>query len=109
MEYFAAHLDQLKQVQKMAIKIGNKPILLVDTPSGIYAIRDKCPHMGSPLSTGMIADDVVTCKYHGLSVSLVDGEVTDQAKANFLRMAPYARNVTTYQVILRNNDIYLDL
>jgi vanillate O-demethylase monooxygenase subunit len=31
----------------------------------VVALRDRCPHRGTPLSRGTLKDDVLTCAYHG--------------------------------------------
>lgn len=109
MEYLATQLSTLMQKSKMSININNKPILLAYTENGVFAIRDKCPHMGSPLSTGIYQDGIITCKYHGLSISVETGEVTDHYKADFLRLGEYSRSVKTYKTAIRDGAVYIDL
>ena len=40
----------------------------------IYALRDRCPHAGGPLSNGIVHDRRVTCPLHGLVVDLTTGQ-----------------------------------
>jgi nitrite reductase (NADH) small subunit len=40
----------------------------------IFALRDKCPHKGGPLSQGMVHGDTVTCPMHGWKLHLANGE-----------------------------------
>lgn len=40
----------------------------------IFAIEDKCPHLGGPLSQGIVHDDAVTCPLHNWVISLRSGE-----------------------------------
>jgi nitrite reductase (NADH) small subunit len=43
---------------------------------GLYAIEDRCPHRGAPLSRGLIYDiNKVACTDHGWSICLADGKV----------------------------------
>lgn len=109
MEYYFASVNELKQRSKISKIINNRPIFLAYTQKGFFAIRDKCPHMGSPISSGTLIDGIITCKHHGLPISVETGEVTDQLKADFLRLDEYSRNVTTYKVIVKNDSIYIDL
>lgn len=109
MEYFAVELDKLKQRGKYRVIINNRPILLAYTEKGVFAIRDKCPHMGSTLSNGVLKDGVVTCKDHGLPISVETGEVTDQAKADFLNLEEYSRSVRKYKVIIKNDLVYIEI
>jgi len=57
----------------------------VDTPRGriaivrtvddqVFAIADRCPHKGGPLSQGIVHDASITCPLHNMVVSLETGE-----------------------------------
>ncbi len=107
MEYFAAKLVDLKQKQKMTLKINNLPILLAYTSKGIFAVRDKCPHMGSPISSGILENEIITCKFHGLPISLETGEVANSKKADSLRLDEYSRSIRTYQTIIKEDSVYI--
>jgi nitrite reductase (NADH) small subunit len=59
---------------------------VVATPSGgiaifktatgcIFALWDKCPHRGGPLSQGIVHGDSVTCPLHNWVIGLETGEV----------------------------------
>lgn len=39
----------------------------------VYAISDRCPHQGGPLSQGIVHGDCVTCPLHNWVISLKDG------------------------------------
>jgi nitrite reductase/ring-hydroxylating ferredoxin subunit len=108
MEYYATKLSTLKQKQKLGLVINNKPILLAYTNNGVFAVRDKCPHMGSPLSPGILVDNVITCKYHGLPISVETGKVTNNIKADYLRMDEFDREVKTYKTIIKDDSIYIE-
>lgn len=43
--------------------------------SRIFALWDKCPHMGGPLSQGIVHGDHVTCPLHNWVIGLESGEV----------------------------------
>ena len=40
----------------------------------IFAIDNRCPHEGYPLSTGMLKDGILTCEWHNWKFRLCDGE-----------------------------------
>ncbi|MEZ0470056.1 nitrite reductase small subunit NirD [Luteimonas salinilitoris] len=40
----------------------------------VYAVLDRCPHKGGPLSQGIVAGDAVTCPLHGWNIGLATGE-----------------------------------
>ncbi len=39
----------------------------------IFALRDKCPHKGGPLSQGIVHDNKVACPLHNWNISLNTG------------------------------------
>ena len=53
------------------------PILLVRRGKRIFALAEKCSHLGGPLSEGKLRDDSVQCPWHGSRFSLEDGRVLD--------------------------------
>lgn len=40
----------------------------------IFALRDRCPHKGGPLSQGIVHGEEVTCPLHNWVISLRSGE-----------------------------------
>ena len=40
-----------------------------------YAVFDKCPHKGGPLSEGIVHGRAIACPLHNWSISLESGEV----------------------------------
>lgn len=40
----------------------------------VFAMHDKCPHRGGPLSQGMVHGKTVTCPLHGWKIDLPTGE-----------------------------------
>lgn len=40
----------------------------------IFALRDKCPHAGGPLSQGIVHGTAVTCPLHSWKIDLETGE-----------------------------------
>ncbi len=41
----------------------------------VFALDDRCPHRGGPLSQGIVHDRAVTCPLHNWVISLETGEV----------------------------------
>jgi len=40
----------------------------------VFALEDRCPHKGGPLSQGIVHGDKVTCPLHDWVIELVSGE-----------------------------------
>lgn len=41
----------------------------------VYAIEDRCPHKGGPLSQGIVHGGAVTCPLHNAVIDLASGQV----------------------------------
>jgi len=57
-------------------------VFLLKTPTAVYALADKCSHMGGPLSEGKIEGDSVVCPWHGSRFCVKDGRVEDGPATN---------------------------
>lgn len=45
-----------------------------NTEDEIFAVHDKCPHKGGPLSQGIVFGRRVACPLHGWNIALDSGE-----------------------------------
>jgi nitrite reductase (NADH) small subunit len=43
----------------------------------VYALLDRCPHKGGPLSQGIVFGNSVACPLHNMSIGLDDGRVKE--------------------------------
>jgi nitrite reductase (NADH) small subunit len=64
----------------------------------IYALLDRCPHKGGPLSQGIVFGKSVACPLHNMNIGLDDGQVK----------APDEGCVPRFAVKLEDGSIYLD-
>ena len=63
----------------------------------VFALRDKCPHKGGPLSQGIVHGRHVTCPLHGWNVALADGEA----------VAPDKGCAQRFEVKVEGGDVFL--
>jgi nitrite reductase/ring-hydroxylating ferredoxin subunit len=56
-----------------AVKASGLDLALFKWDDKIYAIEDLCPHLGFPLSEGIMQNGEVICSWHGWRVRLDDG------------------------------------
>jgi nitrite reductase/ring-hydroxylating ferredoxin subunit len=56
------------------VSVGDLDVLLANTPIGIAAVDDRCPHMSAPLSIGTLEGCVVSCPLHEGRFDLASGE-----------------------------------
>ncbi|MFT4584605.1 MAG: nitrite reductase (NADH) small subunit [Gammaproteobacteria bacterium] len=58
------------------VKVNNYAIAIFRTADDrIYAIEDRCPHLGGPLSQGIVHGTAVTCPLHSWVISVESGKV----------------------------------
>lgn len=54
--------------------VGVEPIAVFRTSDDrVFAVVDRCPHRGGPLSAGLVHGHAVTCPLHGWTIGLADG------------------------------------
>lgn len=53
---------------------GEIEIAIFRTQGEVFALRDKCPHKGGPLSQGIVHGKQVTCPLHSWKLYLETGE-----------------------------------
>jgi len=56
-----------------AVKADGIRIALFQWEGKIFAVEDLCPHLGFPLSEGIVQEGQVICGWHGWHVCLEDG------------------------------------
>ena len=64
----------------------------------VFALLDRCPHKGGPLSQGIVFGDSVACPLHNWTLSLVNG----QAKA------PDVGCAVSFACKVEGDTVYLD-
>ena len=65
----------------------------------VFALDNRCPHKGGPLSEGIVHGRQVTCPLHNWVIRLEDGEATGADKGSTRR----------YPVRLHDGRIHLDM
>lgn len=93
-------LDDIPRQGARCVKIGPTTIAVFrTTEDGVYALEDKCPHRGGPLSQGIVHDGCVTCPLHNWVISLEAGKAQGADEGE----------VDTFPVQLIDGALYLDL
>ncbi len=96
-------LDGIPRLGARVVEINhdnsvNRIALFRSASDEIYAVLDKCPHRGGPLSEGIVHGGVVTCPLHSWQIDLATGNAVlpDKGCAR-----TYATKVEDGQVFLR--------
>ena len=94
------HVEDIAPLGSRVVKSGDLKIALFRTATGeVYAIEDKCPHKGGPLSEGIVHGNSVTCPLHNWVIDFGDGNA----------VAPDIGCTPTYAVEVRDTRVFLAL
>jgi nitrite reductase (NADH) small subunit len=66
-------VERIPSGRGLCVVVDETPIALFKWNDAVYAIDDRCPHMGMSLSSGDMTDGVVTCPWHGWRFRITDG------------------------------------
>ena len=65
----------------------------------VFALHDKCPHKGGPLSQGIVFGRTVACPLHGWNIQLDCGEA----------IAPDVGCTQSFQVKVEGDEVWLQV
>lgn len=52
---------------------GHEVAVFKNAENKVFALLDRCPHKGGPLSQGIVYGDTVACPLHNWQINLTDG------------------------------------
>jgi 3-phenylpropionate/trans-cinnamate dioxygenase ferredoxin subunit len=89
------------------VSADGKSILLANINGKVFAINDKCPHMGGSLSEGIIEDGAIVCPRHHARFDLATGKNLGNAKILFLGIK--VKDATSYEVKTENGELQVGI
>jgi nitrite reductase/ring-hydroxylating ferredoxin subunit len=70
--------DSLAPGARQVVKVGDRPILLINHNGQLHAVDNRCPHLKLSMAKGKITDEgAITCPWHRSSFDLCSGEVKE--------------------------------
>src|ERR671924_1852779 len=99
---FAAKLSDVRSAAGgcLSVQIQNHTIALFHYDSKVYALDNRCPHMGFPLNRGTVKDGILTCHWHHARFDLNSGGTFVQ----------WAGDVRSFPVDIRyGNEVWIDV
>ena len=67
------NLDDLRAHGYVTGKLGSQPICVFWSEGEVFAVDDRCPHMGFPLHRGTVENGLLTCHWHHARFDLASG------------------------------------
>src|SRR3954462_12636853 len=95
----AASLSEVRAAGRIIVSLGGNTVCLIAADDRVYAVDNRCPHMGFPLHRGSVADGILTCHWHHARFDLCSGGTFDQ----------FADDVRVFAVELRGDDVFVDV
>jgi nitrite reductase/ring-hydroxylating ferredoxin subunit len=95
----AASLAELQEKGQLLVRLDNQMIALFYGNNQVYAIDNRCPHMGFPLHGSVCKDGIVTCPWHYARFDLASGGTFDS----------WADDVRSFPVQIQDGEIWVDL
>ena len=73
------HIDDIPKLGSRRVARPRGPAVAVfrTADDRVFALLDRCPHKGGPLSQGIVFGDSVACPLHNWTISLTSGEACE--------------------------------
>ncbi len=71
-------LSELRATTCQTVQLEGHIIVLWYVAGQVYAVDNRCPHMGFPLDKGTVKDGILTCHWHHARFDLESGGTFDQ-------------------------------
>lgn len=91
-------LEELEAATFKVISAEGHVILVLFDQGSVYALDNRCPHMGFPLHRGTVKDGILTCHWHHAKFDLAGGCTLD----------PFADDAPSFRTEVREGVVYVD-
>ncbi len=94
-----ARAEEVRAQGRLLVQADGHAIALFVHGDQIYAVDNRCPHMGFPLHRGSLKDGILTCHWHHARFDLTTGGTFDL----------WADDVRTFPVQIRDGEVWVDI
>src|SRR5438067_4346601 len=95
----AGSLEELRQKGCLVVSAAGHGVAVFWHEQRAWAVDNRCPHMGFPLSRGTVCDGLLTCHWHDARFDLASGGTLD----------PFADDVRAYPTVVRDGQVFVDV
>ncbi len=95
----AISLNQLAPETCRVVNVDGHTLALFHHQGQVYAVDNRCPHMGFPLERGTVRDGILTCHWHHARFDLATGGTFDL----------FADDVPSFPVEIRDGAVWVDV
>ncbi len=115
-----ATASQVKEGELLAANVEGQKVMLTRVDGQVYALENKCPHLGMPLASSKVCDKAVTCRWHGAIFDLKTGQNIKWVNSvvgiplpewshQVLSIGKQAQGLKTYPVTEREDEISIEI
>ena len=90
--------NELQEGSMKLVKVEGLPVLLIKQFGQIYAIDNRCPHMGCMFSGGTLDGPVIVCPCHDWRFDLKTGEYEEDPE---IKLVSYECKVESGKIWVR--------
>ncbi len=94
----AGTLEQIRERGCTVVTGGGHAIAVFHHDGEVYAVDNRCPHMGFPLDRGSVKDGILTCHWHHARFDLSSGGTFN----------PFADDVRSFPVSVVDGEVWID-
>ncbi|MBV8087468.1 MAG: Rieske (2Fe-2S) protein [Chloroflexi bacterium] len=94
----AARITDFAASGHVTVEVDGHVVLLWRDGERVFALDNRCPHMGFPLDRGTCADGLLTCHWHQARFDLESGGTFDS----------WADDVPTFPVEVRSDEVWVN-
>jgi len=95
----AATLADVRKRGYLTVQLQGNTVALFYHNDQVYAVDNRCPHMGFPLDKGSVRDGILTCYWHYARFDVATGGTFDQ----------FADDVRVFPVTIMDDDVWVDV
>ena len=94
-----AEVADIPEEGVIALNVAGHSIALAKSNGKIFAVDNRCPHMGYPLNRGSVQDGILICHWHHAMFDLASG----------CTFHPFADDVQAYPIDVRDGSVYVNV
>jgi nitrite reductase/ring-hydroxylating ferredoxin subunit len=92
-------LDDIQSAGCKTVQANGHTLAVFSHQGKVYAVDNRCPHMGFPLQRGTVKDGILTCHWHHARFDLATGGTFDL----------WADDVRAFPVEVRDGEVWVDM
>lgn len=97
----AGSINEIPPGKTKRLELGQgQRVLICNVAGELFAVDDRCTHEDSSLYLGCLKDDVIHCSLHGGQFNVKTGAAVAE---------PAEGKLKTYEVLIKDERIYLDI